>query len=457
MAPEVIAHPVGFPTLKADIWSLGIIMFELISGELFRNSIFQNESNLNGSIQANSSLLNQIVNLLGYQNPSMLNISEKNSPRVTQKKDLAILISQQDHFDCWLDSKLDTNPQISKDLKSVLRNCLIIDPSERPSIEELLDHSFFDKYKPVKPNQIWVQKPFFMSSLIYFDENGNLEYFNHPLLFEKQNESSTPKKESSSSSSQSQAWFFDSITRAEAEKILKNCDRDSFLIRPSSTPGNYAISLYFSKTKSVTHTLISNCPGGFYLEGRSRIYSTLQALIEKSPELTGLFPPKPFLNASVSSNSVLDSPLPPSSSSQPMGLDETYLLWKGSAIMDLESNLTTLSRDLKRPAPILNLPVFMSVKKTDKTNFLSPNLFSEQRVVIPLQLFRSSRAVPLQNKFENMQKYPLKIRENDINYQKYRVQLFKQLLSEYPQSRESIILEVLNQFILSFSNFFLIG
>ena len=133
-----------------------------------------------------------------------------------------------------------------------------------------------------------------MSSLIYFDENGNLQYFNHSPLSEKQSESSTPKKDNSTS--QSQAWFFDSITRADAEKILKNCDRDSFLIRPSSTPGSYAISLYFSKTKSVTHTLISNCPAGFYLEGRSRVYSTLQTLIEKSPELTGFFPPKSFLN-----------------------------------------------------------------------------------------------------------------------------------------------------------------
>jgi len=86
-------------------------------------------------------------------------------------------------------------------------------------------------------------------------------------------------------------WYYGSIDRHEAERILNRCTSDSFVVRKSSVANSFALSLYNHKKQSVTHTLIEPRDGGYAFQDTPRVYKTILDLITKSPECGGLKPP----------------------------------------------------------------------------------------------------------------------------------------------------------------------
>lgn len=61
----------------------------------------------------------------------------------------------------------------------------------------------------------------------------------------------------------SKDWYFGKIDRESSEAILLACKEDTFLVRDSSIPFHYAISLFNFKEQNVQHSLI--VPLGFIL------------------------------------------------------------------------------------------------------------------------------------------------------------------------------------------------
>lgn len=60
----------------------------------------------------------------------------------------------------------------------------------------------------------------------------------------------------------SKDWYFGKIDRESSEAILLACKEDTFLVRDSSIPFHFAISLFTFKEQNVQHSLI--VPLGFY-------------------------------------------------------------------------------------------------------------------------------------------------------------------------------------------------
>lgn len=86
-------------------------------------------------------------------------------------------------------------------------------------------------------------------------------------------------------------WYYGSIDRKEAERLLLACSSDSFLVRKSSVKGSFAMSLFDYKKRTVTHTLIEPRDGGYGFQDHARVYATMIDLISKSPECRDLKPP----------------------------------------------------------------------------------------------------------------------------------------------------------------------
>jgi len=86
-------------------------------------------------------------------------------------------------------------------------------------------------------------------------------------------------------------WYYGAIDRTEAERVLKGCAEDSFLVRKSSIPGSFALSMWEVKPKQLTHTLIEPRQGGFGFQDNPKVYSSLVDMITTSPETKGLKTP----------------------------------------------------------------------------------------------------------------------------------------------------------------------
>jgi len=93
-------------------------------------------------------------------------------------------------------------------------------------------------------------------------------------------------------------WFYGNISRVEAEQILIKCQKDTFLVRTSSKPGNFALSKYFHTRQSYIHFLVSPVqPSGYVLvdSDDNGTYPTICHLLAISPECTGFSPAGKFI------------------------------------------------------------------------------------------------------------------------------------------------------------------
>ncbi|PRP87985.1 hypothetical protein PROFUN_02722 [Planoprotostelium fungivorum] len=86
-------------------------------------------------------------------------------------------------------------------------------------------------------------------------------------------------------------WYFGAMEREEAEKILRNCSHDSFLVRKSSIRDSYAVSFFSLNKRAISHTLIEPTHGGYKFKDGQQIYPTLIELIQNAQETKNLRAP----------------------------------------------------------------------------------------------------------------------------------------------------------------------
>jgi len=92
---------------------------------------------------------------------------------------------------------------------------------------------------------------------------------------------------SSPHSSQSE-WYFETMQRIEAENLLTSFTSNCFLIRPSSTPGSFAVSKFDYGTQKLGHWVVAPSNGGFVIKDSpdKNVYPTLVDLVHNTPELS---------------------------------------------------------------------------------------------------------------------------------------------------------------------------
>ena len=90
-----------------------------------------------------------------------------------------------------------------------------------------------------------------------------------------------------------QPWFHRNASRDDAMERLKDQDMGTFLIRPSSHPGCYAMS-WVDENNQIRHNLIYNKYPGFTLNvngnGEDQIYASLTQLVQQSGFLAKYIP-----------------------------------------------------------------------------------------------------------------------------------------------------------------------
>jgi hypothetical protein len=103
-----------------------------------------------------------------------------------------------------------------------------------------------------------------------------------------------------------QPWFHRNASRDDAMERLKDQDIGTFLIRPSSHPGCYAMS-WVDENTQIRHNLIYNKFPGFTLNvngnGEDHIYASLTQLVQQSSFLAKYIPNTENTNKNLTSSS----------------------------------------------------------------------------------------------------------------------------------------------------------
>jgi len=86
-----------------------------------------------------------------------------------------------------------------------------------------------------------------------------------------------------------QKYFFPNLDRIGAEALLNKTGGCCFLVRPSSKPNSYAISIY-SPQYGFVHKLIVQVSNGFQIEGWDEVFPSIPSLLEESSHLTDFKP-----------------------------------------------------------------------------------------------------------------------------------------------------------------------
>mmetsp|Transcript_5416 Transcript_5416/g.8307 ORF Transcript_5416/g.8307 Transcript_5416/m.8307 type:complete len:496 (+) Transcript_5416:75-1562(+) len=98
-----------------DIWSYGMLLYEIAMGELY---VTTHKMDKNDRV------------------------------RIFMKLKEEAMRNPQTHLD--LGEKLESNPDVPDLLKDLIRQCLSFDPKDRPSIQEVVNHAYFDDYEPIE-------------------------------------------------------------------------------------------------------------------------------------------------------------------------------------------------------------------------------------------------------------------------------------------------------------------
>ncbi len=88
------------------------------------------------------------------------------------------------------------------------------------------------------------------------------------------------------------SWFYGKLGRVETESLLLSANANCYLVRDSSVPGSYALSVYTKEKNAFTHFLISYDQTGFCLKDSLDLntYKTLELLLSTSCETVGHVP-----------------------------------------------------------------------------------------------------------------------------------------------------------------------
>lgn len=446
LSPEAIAEGIVFSeapdTPKSDTWSVGIVLFELISGGQLP---WPQTSNTPFKV------LLEILNLIGHdvhvdlQNAKLqeLKSADIEALRLKESGMLASLTSaarretptssstfplqssmppssatqstgsstsklsadQRHHQHSILQKKaqsklellISSTPQfdrISSELKQILLLCLVVDPMERCTPAELLAHPYFSDLidARAKASQFWVPKPFTQSDYLSLDPS-------HPLR-----------------------------TKFE-QKLVKTERHKSQQLRQALAPSNGnptaagrtgAPNLASSSTLSASAANAGSGASGLGTGSEEYIPST-----------------DPVNNIS---------------------LAELFQIWCLGSGGDFEGELAP---ELKISPPILRIPLFVRSRENAAETVSDPDSkliiqhdgskdesrrYNDRTVkVSPLTLAylaeRNSNFAKLPYLHLDRPQWPLEIREKDLEYQAQRLVMFRQLLEFYPETRLQIVRE----------------
>lgn len=160
-APEICVGWKNY-TNKVDMWSIGCIFFEMISGKLWTRSRGEKNSELFQTIYDTcpSEPTTEILNLL-YKNQEWRHMSlneqnkqnaakfksrrQKNAPKQKSRK------SMKEHMSLSLNKIKEFNNTSGNydSFINLLKNLLNLDPNQRYSATQALDHEFFNDYRKI--------------------------------------------------------------------------------------------------------------------------------------------------------------------------------------------------------------------------------------------------------------------------------------------------------------------
>lgn len=138
MAPEIIL--MGPCNEKVDIWALGCMLYELVTGEI----LFDPHSDKRGS--TNFHHLEMIINLCGNFNKNLLKKTEHAHKYFNGDKLIDIIYDKDFNLSIVekIYNKLKEHDVVDIKLSQLLANTLQIDPKNRPTIKDLLKHEWLN-------------------------------------------------------------------------------------------------------------------------------------------------------------------------------------------------------------------------------------------------------------------------------------------------------------------------
>lgn len=442
LSPEAIAEGIVFSeapdTPKSDTWSVGIVLFELISGGQLpwpqtSNTPFKvllEILNLIGhdvhidlqhaklqdlksaDIEAlrlkESGMLASLTSAVRRDSPaptSSASLFSTNSSSSTQLQGTSphnsrLSPEQRQHQHQGLQKKalsklellISSTPQfehVSSELKQILLLCLVVDPMERCTPAELLSHPYFADLVDARnqASEFWVPKPFAQSD--YFDLPPS-----HPLRINFE------------------------------EKLLK-------------TERNRSQRLVVSTTIPLTN------PPQALTQQQARAHPAANAAAQLSALALG--------SSSEDYNPATD-PV------NNITLAELFQIWCLGSGGDIEGELAP---ELKISPPILRLPLFVRSRENAAETVSDPDSkliiqhdgskdesrrYNDRMIkVSPLTLAylaeRNSNFAKIPFLHLERPQWPLEIREKDLEYQAQRIVMFRQLLEFYPETRRQIMRE----------------
>eukprot|EP01117_Protostelium_nocturnum_P008374 TRINITY_DN2991_c0_g1_i1.p1 TRINITY_DN2991_c0_g1~~TRINITY_DN2991_c0_g1_i1.p1 ORF type:complete len:983 (-),score=137.22 TRINITY_DN2991_c0_g1_i1:79-3027(-) len=349
LAPEVLAmgpsnlfSNIGnwksLNTYKADIWSLGVVLLQLIGGEVILSDLLNSKSPIShflskcGLFQSVENKEGETDDLLSFDDP-------KNENEIENQN---LVKTMQIEMNKWLQSKLGQLGFISQELREMVQQCLILNPNERPDALELLMHPNMEKWKRQKERRTkdWGIKPPLKSLLIdidhWIDKMNEMESWQDQKLYPPSSSSqvlSMMEKEfgeleefSKSSFENLGEWYFDTLTQRDSEDFLRKQVKDTLLVRKKEIlvkeDDSFVLSLFDWKSSKITHHTILKIdqPGarGYYFQSnRSKIYPTLSSLVQHSSECSSFhFPDRSLLSSTPSSQPNSFIPSSPTLASQ---------------------------------------------------------------------------------------------------------------------------------------------
>jgi serine/threonine protein kinase/rhodanese-related sulfurtransferase len=426
ISPEIIAEGIVFSetpdTPKTDVWSLGIILFELITG-----------GQLPWPITSNSpyKVLLEILNFIGHDvhvdlqaeklseledsDIEALRIKEsgilspaRHSSSSSQLPSSRISTESREHRHRNLQKNATSRlellansttqfSRVSQELRDILKLCLTVDPVERCTPAELISHPYFNDLQHTR-KQLWVPKPFTISDILALNRDDPIR-----LTFEQKLERADKYKK-------------EELERATNLKLAKEKDLSSSL---SSSFGPFG-----SSVGSTTSIISSSSSSNLHHQSDSAEYR---------PEND------PVNNIS---------------------LEELFHIWcQGSGGGDIEGELAP---ELKISPPILRIPLFVKSASNAAETIGDPDSkliiqhhgskdesrrYDDTLVKVSVETLaylaeRNSNFARLSvGSLSDRSQWPQEVREKDLEYQASRIVMFRRLLEYYPETRSQIVRE----------------
>lgn len=476
ISPEAIAEGIVFSdapdTPKSDVWSLGIVLFELISGGQLP---WPQTSNTPFKV------LLEILNLIGHEvhidlQSAKLHDLESSDIEALRLKESGILARltptlQKDNSVSSLSTSspsptpgknndsngslgsnysasapksritvdartrqhenlqrkaranleliLSCTPQfdrISPALKDILALCLTVDPMQRCTPAELLAHPYFsDLVQARASSEFWVPKPFTQSDLLQLDRD-------HPLRvkFERKLVKSERRK------------------REELDRATNLRESGVSSSNATNNPSNTSTT----GGQGTNSTSTARGGGGNSSTSISEAQSSHMASSAISRMMT-------------SSNDDYNREKDPVNN---ITLAELFQLWCLGSGGDIEGELAP---ELKISPPILRIPLFVRSKENAAETVSDPDSkliiqhhgskdesrrYNDRTIKISIETLaylaeRNSNFAKIPYLHLERSQWPLEIREKDLEYQADRICMFRKLLEYYPETRMQIVRE----------------